>query len=203
MAQCRRRTRDRAADPAAGAAAGARPALGATRGAASHQEAGAAAGAARRRDARWRSSASSSARPAAMSTPRPLHDLPRPAPRRSMHRRGRGRRRSLGAGARRRHQRALPRARRHAVAARRRRPGDLNIDSAGRARRRAAASKEVILALNATVEGQTTAHYITDLLARPATSRSRGSPMACRSAASSTISTKARSRRRSGSARRF
>jgi len=43
-------------------------------------------------------------------------------------------------------------------------PQDLTIDAlVGRAH--AAEVKEVILALNATVDGQTTAHYITDLLA--------------------------------------
>ena len=52
--------------------------------------------------------------------------------------------------------------------------------------------KEVLLALNATVEGQSTAHYLMDRLAG-AMSPSRASPTACRSAASSTISTKARS----------
>jgi recombination protein RecR len=42
-------------------------------------------------------------------------------------------------------------------------PDDLNISSlVGRAH--APEVKEVVLALNATVDGQTTAHYITDLL---------------------------------------
>ena len=43
-------------------------------------------------------------------------------------------------------------------------PGDLNLD---RLMSRVAEGKisEVILALNATVDGQTTAHYVTDLLA--------------------------------------
>ena len=52
---------------------------------------------------------------------------------------------------------------------------------------------EVILAVNATVEGQTTAHYVTDRLAGVSRPHSRASPTACRSAASSTISTTARS----------
>ena len=52
--------------------------------------------------------------------------------------------------------------------------------------------KEVLLALNATVEGQSTAHYLMDRLAGRM-SPSRAWPMACRSAASSIISTKARS----------
>ncbi|TDI64963.1 MAG: recombination protein RecR, partial [Alphaproteobacteria bacterium] len=43
------------------------------------------------------------------------------------------------------------------------RPEDLNIDSLVE-RARNAQVKEVILANNATVEGQTTAHYITDRL---------------------------------------
>jgi recombination protein RecR len=43
-------------------------------------------------------------------------------------------------------------------------PGDLSID-AMISRAHGAEVKEIILALNATVDGQTTAHYITDLLA--------------------------------------
>ena len=42
-------------------------------------------------------------------------------------------------------------------------PEDLAIDAPDRAGRRAGV-KEVVLAVNATVEGQTTAHYITDRL---------------------------------------
>ena len=57
---------------------------------------------------------------------------------------------------------ALSCARRHAVAARRRRPEGSHHRRADLARARG--GKEVILALNATVDGQTTAHYITDLL---------------------------------------
>jgi recombination protein RecR len=45
------------------------------------------------------------------------------------------------------------------------RPEDLNLDKLV-ARAADPALKEAILALNATVDGQTTAHYITDLLAR-------------------------------------
>ena len=60
-------------------------------------------------------------------------------------------------------QRALSRARRHAVAARRRRPAGSHIDALV-TRAHDPAVKEIILALNATVDGQTTAHYITDLL---------------------------------------
>ena len=43
-------------------------------------------------------------------------------------------------------------------------PGDLSIDTLI-SRAHAPEVKEIILALNATVDGQTTAHYITDLLA--------------------------------------
>ena len=57
----------------------------------------------------------------------PCIDLHRPAARRLDHHRGRGRRRFVGAGARRRHERPLPRARRHAVAARRHRPRRAHI----------------------------------------------------------------------------
>ena len=42
-------------------------------------------------------------------------------------------------------------------------PGDLNLSSLI-ARVRGSEIKEVVLAVNATVDGQTTAHYITDLL---------------------------------------
>ncbi|MFC7398235.1 recombination mediator RecR [Chelatococcus sp. GCM10030263] len=45
------------------------------------------------------------------------------------------------------------------------RPEDLNLDKLV-ARAAEPALKEVILALNATVDGQTTAHYVTDLLSR-------------------------------------
>lgn len=43
-------------------------------------------------------------------------------------------------------------------------PGDLNLDNLA-ARVAADGVREVILAVNATVDGQTTAHYVTDLLA--------------------------------------
>ena len=51
------------------------------------------------------------------------------------------------------------------------RPEHLNLDGARRARRGGRASAEIILALNATVDGQTTAHYVTDLVAPPAGAR--------------------------------
>lgn len=44
-------------------------------------------------------------------------------------------------------------------------PGDLNLDKLA-ARVAADGVREVILAVNATVDGQTTAHYVTDLLAQ-------------------------------------
>src|SRR5215469_3369775 len=60
-------------------------------------------------------------------------------------------------------------------------------------------AREVILALNATVEGQTTAHYVMDRLVATGVPVSR---TACRSAANSIISTKARSAPRSRRASR-
>ena len=59
----------------------------------------------------------------------------------------------------------LPRARRRAVAARRRRARRSRHRQAGPPRGRSRRIHEVILAVNATVEGQTTAHYIMDRLA--------------------------------------
>jgi hypothetical protein len=79
-------------------------------------------------------------------------------------------------------------------------PGDLNIEKLI-ARAHEAEVKEVILALNATVDGQTTAHYITDLL-RDSDVKVTRLATACRSAANSIISTKARVRRRCAHARR-
>ena len=80
-------------------------------------------------------------------------------------------------------------------------PQDLTIDALV-SRAHDPAVKEIILALNATVDGQTTAHYITDLL-HDADVIGPGSPTACRSAANSTISTKEPCRRRSAAGRRF
>jgi len=57
----------------------------------------------------------------------------------------------------------LSRAGRHALAARRYRPAGSHDDALCRGAHDPAVT-EVILALNATVDGQTTAHYITDLL---------------------------------------
>ena len=60
-------------------------------------------------------------------------------------------------------QRPLSRAGRDVVAARRRRPAGPDHRRAGQ-RAHDPQVNEIILALNATVDGQTTAHYITDLL---------------------------------------
>ena len=159
---CRCRSRNRTSDPAAGAAAGAGPALGAARGAASDQAARSADDAADRR-AQVAIDKIQAARFAAISIPKTLHGLHRSAARSLDHRGGRGRRRSLGAGARACDQRTLSRTRRHAVAARRRRAAGSDHRCAG-ARAHDPRVSEIILALNATVDGQTTAHYITDLL---------------------------------------
>jgi len=78
-------------------------------------------------------------------------------------------------------------------------PDDLTIDSLV-SRAHDPAVTEVILALNATVDGQTTAHYITDLLRDANVSVTRLAHGV--GAASSTISTRARCRRRSGAGRR-
>ena len=73
-------------------------------------------------------------------------------------------RRPLGAGARQRHERPISCARRRPVAARRRRPRRSELAKlVGRVAE--GGVKEVILAVNATVDGQTTAHYITEILA--------------------------------------
>ena len=102
-------------------------------------------------------------RSAATSTPRPLHGLHRPAPRSGI----------IVVVTDVADLWALERA--HAVNARYHvlggtlspldgiGPQDLSIDALI-TRAHDAAVKEVILALNATVDGQTTAHYITDLL---------------------------------------
>ena len=102
---------------------------------------------------------------------RSLHGVPRSAPRPVDPRRRRGRVRSVGARAGRRG----ARARYHvlggrALAARRRAPRAPQPRRPRRPRRRVRRSSEVILALNATVDGQTTAHYVTELLS---TCRSR------------------------------
>ena len=70
----------------------------------------------------------------------------------------------MGAGARRRGPGPLPCAWRHAVAARRRRP-EISTSTRSSPASPTASVEEVILALNATVDGQTTAHYVTELLA--------------------------------------
>jgi recombination protein RecR len=106
------------------------------------------------------------------------------------HRR-RGRRRSMGARTRCGDERRLSCAWRHPVAARWRR--SRTILSIARLVDRVARGgvREILIAVNATVEGQTTAHYITEQLSG-FDSRSPVWPMACRSVASSIISTRAR-----------
>ena len=153
-------------NPFALAPAGARPALGAPRRAASDQEARAADGAARRRACRRAMDKIVTARPAAISirqNPCTVCDDPRRDPASSSWSRmspisGRW----SGAGA--------INARYHVLGGTLSPldgigPDDLTIDALV-SRAHDAAVTEVILALNATVDGQTTAHYITDLLAR-------------------------------------
>ena len=95
---------------------------------------------------------------------------------------------------------ALSRAGRHAFAARRHRPAGSCHRRAGGARHDPAVT-EVILALNATVDGQTMAHYITDLLHEAnvkVTRLAHGVPVGGELG----YLDEARWRRRSGSARR-
>ena len=102
-------------------------------------------------------------RPAATSTP-PTRARSAAIPRRDAdHRRRGGRVRSVGARARRRGECALSRAGRRASPLDGVRPEHLNLDRLV-ARASNPAVSEVILALNATVDGQTTAHYITEIL---------------------------------------
>ena len=161
----RRRTRDRTADPVAGAPAGPRAALGAPRGAASDQEARAADGAARERACRPRSRRSWCAATCGnIDTQNPCTVCTDPRRDRVGDRGGGGCRRPLGAGAGAgRSTRAImcsaARCRRSTASARATSPS-MRWSS----RAHDPAVKEVILALNATVDGQTTAHYITDLL---------------------------------------
>ena len=163
-AQIHRRTRDRAPDPAAGAPAGARAALGAARGAASDQEARAADGAAGRRAAdrdredrglphlRQHRHAESRARSAPIrgATP-PSSSWSRTSP-------ISGRWSAPSVLNARYHVLGGTLSPLDGVG-----PQDLTIDALV-SRAHDPAVKEIILALNATVDGQTTAHYITDLL---------------------------------------
>ena len=71
------------------------------------------------------------------------------------------------------------------------------------ARARDGRVREVILALPATVDGQTTAHYLADRLAGAAGLGHHAWPAACRSAATSTGSTTAPSPRPCGRAGRL
>ena len=159
----RRRTRDRAPDSVARAPAGARAALGAARGAVPDQEARADHGAAAAALQTALEKIEICRVCGNIDTPESVHGLHRPAARSRHHRGGRRRRRPLGARARACGQCALPRARRHPLAARWHRPGRPSIDALV-TRAHEPEVTEVILALNATVDGQTTAHYITDLL---------------------------------------
>ena len=158
--------RNRGVDPPAVEAAGPRPPLGTARGAPSDQEQGGAARAAGA--GRWRrrpSGVAVCARCGNLDTADPCAICVDP-------RRDPGLlcvveegRRPVGARARPYLSRPLPRAGRHPVAARRHRPGRPRHSAPGRARARAPEIGEVILATNATVDGQTTAHYISDALA--------------------------------------
>ena len=111
--------RARRADPAARPAAGARAALGAARGAAPAEAARDAAAAPRGGARQRRARGAASARSAAISTPPTRAGSAPTRARRRADLRRRGGRRSLGAGARRAVQGPLPRARRHALGARR------------------------------------------------------------------------------------
>ena len=62
-------------------------------------------------------------------------------------------------------ERAVSRARRHPFAARRHRAGPAEHQGVSSTGSRPAGVTEIIIAVNATVEGQTTAHYLTDQLA--------------------------------------
>ena len=102
--------------------------------------------------------------------------------------------------------RRLPRARRGALADRRRRPRGpadrraLRARGSARSRRRAAAAvaSEVVLATNPTTTGEATAlHIAEELRERAPSSRSRAWPAACRSARTSSTPTRSRSARRS------
>ncbi len=75
------------------------------------------------------------------------------------------------------------------------RPEDLAIDTLVR-RLEAGGFDEVVLAMNATLEGQTTAHYISPSGSSASRCVSPSSRTACRSAAHWTSSTKARLPRR-------
>ena len=160
----RRRAGNRAADPAAGAPAGARAALGAPRRAASHPQARAVARAARRGDARRPRADRRPARSAATSTRAiPARSAPTSG---ATARRWSSSNRSAISGrwsARKRRARAITcsaaRCRRSTASG----PTTSISPASSRASPRAGC-KEVVLAVNATVDGQTTAHYVTELL---------------------------------------
>ena len=127
-ARCRR-SRDRTPGPAAGPPARARAALGAARRAAPHQEARAADGAARHRLGRRLDQGHGVPDLRQHRHHRSLQRVRRPAPRPGDAGGGRRRRRSVGAGAGGGDPGALPRAGRHAVAARRRRSRTTSISA--------------------------------------------------------------------------
>ena len=160
----RRRTGNRTSRPASRAPAGIGAAFGPPRRAAPHPQARDAARAARRGDARGAGADRDVLDLRQCRYARSLHHLRRRAARLDGAGRRRVGRRSLGTGAGRRDARALSRARRRPFAARRRRPSRLNLPALV-ARIAKGEVSELILAVNATVEGQTTAHYIIDLLA--------------------------------------
>ena len=95
---------------------------------------------------------------------RPVRDLPRPAPRRQDAVRGRGGRRPVGARPLAAVPRPLPRARRPPVGARRRAARGPDASTSSCSRVSEGGIDEVVLAMNATLEGQTTAHYLAERL---------------------------------------
>jgi len=107
---------------------------------------------------------------AAISTPSSVRDLPATRAATRPHLRRRDPRRSLGPGAHSGVSRPLSCAGRHVVALDGVGPEDLAI---GRLIARLAPGMELILALNATVDGQTTAHYIADRAAATGAAVSR------------------------------
>ena len=132
---------------------------------------------------------------------RSLHHLHRPAPRSAHDHRRRGCRRPVGAGTRRRHERALSCAGRRAVAARWHRARRSRHRPAGRPRDRGRHSARS--SSRSTPRSRARPPPTTSWTGSPGRrSRFRALPMASRSAANSTILTKARFPPRCASARR-
>ena len=153
-------------------------------------------------DAGGGANGSSCARPAAMSTRSDPCTICRDQRRDETHPRGgRGRVGPVGAGACAGDQRPLPRARRHVVGARRRRPEGSQPRPPAQPRRGGRRSPRSSWRSTPPSTGRRPP-ITSPTCSRPSASSCRGSPTACRSAASSIISTKARWRRRCGSARR-